>query len=253
MGEVVCKAAVEPASSSTMTTRPIGAWLLAVLGLSGTVTVAPFEPAIGAALAAVGTDPTVPTYLDSELTIDVSQDSPVARRQDAAAAILWPMLSPGDEPRTQILVPPMKWSPQPDDARLILSTLANAVRSGLAVPRPLAAVITESAAASPETDPITPPSEDRGRFDDDVVATIAAQMQRLRGLDAAVLCGSALQVGAGRAASASASLVVACAHGTGPMECRCIGSCGHCISACASRSTAPLSISLPDLRSAATS
>ena len=154
--------------------------------VSGTVTVAPFEPAIGAALAAVGTDPTVPTYLDSELTIDVSQDSPVARRQDAAAAILWPMLSPGDEPRTQILVPPMKWSPQPDDARLILSTLANAVRSGLAVPRPLAAVITESAAASPETDPITPPSEDRGRFDDDVVATIAAQMQRLRGLDAAL-------------------------------------------------------------------
>ena len=154
--------------------------------LSGTVTVAPFEPAIGAALAAVGTDPTVPAYLDSELAIDVGQDSPVARRQDAAAAILWPMLSPGDEPRTQILVPPMKWSPQPDDARLILSTLANAVRSGLAVPRPLAAVITESSAASPETDPITPPSEDRGRFDDDVVATIAAQMQRLRGLDAAL-------------------------------------------------------------------
>jgi hypothetical protein len=150
------------------------------------VTVAPFEPAIGAALAAVGTDPTVPAYLDSDPTVDVGQDSPVARRQDAAAAILWPMLSPGDEPRTQILVPPMKWSPQPDDARLILSTLANAVRSGLATPRPLAAVITESATVPLETDPAVPPSEDRGRFDDDVVATIAAQVQRLRGLDAAL-------------------------------------------------------------------
>ena len=40
MREVGCKAAAEPASSSTMTTRPIGAWLLAVLGLSGTVTAA---------------------------------------------------------------------------------------------------------------------------------------------------------------------------------------------------------------------
>ena len=154
--------------------------------VSGTVTVAPFEPAIGAALAAVGTDPTVPAYLDASPDIDVGQDSPVARRQDAAAAILWPMLRPGDEPRTQILVPPMKWSPQPDDARLILSTLANAVRAGLATPRPLATVITESATAPPEIDPAAPPSEDRGRFDDDVVATIATQVQRLRGLDAAL-------------------------------------------------------------------
>ena len=154
--------------------------------LSGKVAVEWFDPAVGAALAAVGTDPTVPAYLDAGLAVAVGSDSPVARRQDAVAAILWQMLQPASGPRAEVLVPPMKWSPQPDDARLILTTLANAVRSGLAVARPLTTVIADATAASFAPDQSGPQAEDRGRFDDDVVAAIGAGVRRLQQLEAAL-------------------------------------------------------------------
>ena len=146
--------------------------------LSPQVVLAPFDPAVGAALAAVGTDPSQPAYLDDALAVTGDHDSPAARRQDALAALLWRTLQPGVEPRAQILVPPLKWSPQPDDARAVLSGLGNAVRAGLAVPRPLTAVVTDSAAAPPE-DQAELPTEVRGRFDDEVVETISAELNRL--------------------------------------------------------------------------
>ena len=152
--------------------------------LSPAVVQAPFDPAVGAALAGVGTDPGQPTYLDPALSIPIQQDSPVARRQDAVAAMLWRTLQPEVEPRPQILLPPLKWSPQPDDARAILTALANAVRAGLAVPRPLEAVIRESAAAEPVEPDL--PTEVQGGFDEDVVAGIGAQVSRLWGLNAAL-------------------------------------------------------------------
>lgn len=154
--------------------------------LSALVTLAPFDPAVGAALAGVGTDPAVPGYLDFATDVPIGQDSPVARRQDAVAAVLWQSLSPDAEPRTQILVPPAKWSPQPDDARLILTTLANSLRSGLATARPLTAVIADTAALPPA--PVLPavPTGEHREFDDDVVSAIGADMGRLQDLDAAL-------------------------------------------------------------------
>jgi hypothetical protein len=116
----------------------------------------------------------------------LTRDSPVARRQDAVAAVLWQLLTPDARPRSQILVPPAKWSPQPDDARLILTTLSNSLRAGLATPRPLAAVIAATAAVPPATEPAEAPAEDRGRFDDEVIGTIAGEISRLQGLDAAL-------------------------------------------------------------------
>jgi hypothetical protein len=154
--------------------------------LSARVTLAPFEPAVGAALAAVGTDPAVPGYLDPETEIPLTRDSPVARRQDAVAAVLWHLLTPDALPRSQILVPPAKWSPQPEDARLILSTLSNSLRAGLAIPRPLAAVIAAAAAVPPATEPAEEPAEDRGRFDDEVIGSIAGEISRLKGLETAL-------------------------------------------------------------------
>jgi hypothetical protein len=135
-------------------------------------------------LAGVGTDPGVPTYLDSALSVPVDHDSPAARRQDAVAAMLWRTLQPDVEPRTQILLPPLKWSPQPDDARAILTALANAVRAGLASPRPLDAVIRESAAAQSVEPDL--PTEIPGGFDPDVVAAIGAETGRLWDLTAAL-------------------------------------------------------------------
>jgi hypothetical protein len=146
--------------------------------LSPQVVLTPFDPAVGAALAAVGTDPARPSYLDAALSVPVDHDSPVARRQDAMAALLWRTLQPGVEPRAQILLPPLKWSPQPDDARAILTALGNAVRSGLATPRPLGTMIADSVAA-PQSEAPQLATDVRGRFDDDVVETIGGELNRL--------------------------------------------------------------------------
>ena len=160
---------------------------LAVQRVSPMVVMAPFDPAVGAALAGVGNDPGTPGYLDDALSVPVSHDSPVARRQDATSAIVWRALQPATEPRTQILLPPLKWSPQPDDARAILTVLATLTRAGLTTPRPLPALIAESvAAAPPESSGPSLPTDPRGRFDDDVVEAIRATVARLSGLGAAL-------------------------------------------------------------------
>jgi hypothetical protein len=150
------------------------------------VVAAPFDPAAGAALAALGVNPVVPTYLDPALAVRLRHDSAVARRQDALGSMLWRGLEPAAGPRTQILLPPTYWNPRSDDAQAILTTLATAIRSGLAVPQPLPAVI---AAAQTVTEAPRPPETDgpgRGRFDDDVVTTIAEQTRRLAELTAAL-------------------------------------------------------------------
>jgi len=185
-GSTVAVAAASITAQDSSTGEPMIADLTP-RRLSPQVVMAPFDPAVGAALAGVGTDPDLPTYVDSSLTVPLDHDSTVARRQDAIAAMLWRALQPETEPRTQILVPPMKWSPQPDDAQAMLTALATTIRSGLAAPRPLPAVVSESAALPPEDNPGLPSSDDtRGRFDDDVVGTISGQVGRLSGLTAAL-------------------------------------------------------------------
>ncbi len=157
--------------------------------LSPQVAVAPFDPAVGAALAGVGIDPVMPTYVDSSLTVRLAHDSDTARRQDALGSIFWHGLQRDVTPRTQILVPPATWNLQTDDAQDILTALATTIRSGLAVARPLPAVIADAAARSGPPDPAgaigTPPSA-RGRFTDDVTANISGQVGRLWGLTSAL-------------------------------------------------------------------
>lgn len=155
--------------------------------LSPQVVAAPFDPAVGAALAAAGTNPTVPTYLDPSLSIRVNHDSVTARRQDALGAMLWRSLTPEAAPRTQILVPPAVWSLQGDDAQFILTALATSIHSGLAVPRPLPALVADAAARiEPPVPPGAYPSE-RGRFSDDVTGQIAGQVGRLWKLTSALM------------------------------------------------------------------
>lgn len=127
--------------------------------LSPQVVVAPFDPAVGAALAGAGNSPAVPTYLDPSLTVRLAHDSATARRQDALGSMFWHALRPDDEPRTQLLVPPATWNLQADDAHVILTALTTSIRSGLAVPRPLPAVVTE---ANPVGQPGAEPSEPVG-------------------------------------------------------------------------------------------
>ncbi len=154
--------------------------------LSPQVVVAPFDPAVGAALAAAGTSPTAPTYLDSSLTVRLAHDSVTARRQDALGSIFWHALDRDAAPRTQILVPPATWNLQADDAQVILTALTTSIRSGLAVPRPLPAVIADAAARTEPPEPLGNPTKARGRFTDDVTADIAEQVGRLWGLTSAL-------------------------------------------------------------------
>jgi hypothetical protein len=158
--------------------------------LSPQVMVAPFDPAVGAALAGAGTTPGVPTYLDSSLTVRLGHDSATARRQDALGSIFWHALD-RDEPRSQILVPPSTWNLQADDAQVILTALTTTIRSGLAVPRPLPAVVADAnQAAQARVDPqgeVGAYTSAPGQFTDDVTAGITGQVGRLWGLTSSLM------------------------------------------------------------------
>ncbi|CAM4357641.1 hypothetical protein MB901379_04906 [Mycobacterium basiliense] len=154
--------------------------------LSPQVVAAPFDPAVGAALAAAGSNPIVPTYLDPALSVHITHDSVTARRQDALGAMLWRSVSPEAAPRTQILMPPTMWNLRGDDAQLILTALATTIHSGLAVPRPLPALLAEAAAHNEPPEPPGAYGSTRGRFNDDITAQIADQVGRLWKLTSAL-------------------------------------------------------------------
>lgn len=162
---------------------------LATVRYTPQVVAVPFDPTVGAALAAAGGDPAAPTYLDPTLAIPLTHDSAVARRQDALGSLLWRGLRPDTEPRSQLLVPPLVWNLQPDDAQAVLTAVATTIRAGLAVPRPLIALINESAAVPQNPDTVWPPAElgnPRGRFDNAVTAGISTTTGRVWGLTAAL-------------------------------------------------------------------
>ena len=153
------------------------------------VVAAPFDPTVGAALAGMGTEPLTPSYLDPALDIPLQHDSAVARRQDALGALLWRGLQPEIQPRAQIVMPPLMWSLQGDDAQAVLTSVASAINAGLALPRPLTTVITDGNAVAPQ-DLAPPPGGEsdslRGRFDNAVVSGISTVTGRLWGLTAAL-------------------------------------------------------------------
>jgi hypothetical protein len=149
----------------------------------------PFDPAVGAALAGAGAEPVSPSYLDPSLEIPLQHASEVERRQDAVGALMWRALQPSFEPRTEILMPPMAWSPRPADAQAVLTAAATMINAGMARPRPLTEVITDGNAVPPQSVaplPETNLGDPRGRFDDAVVAGISAVTGRLWGLTAAL-------------------------------------------------------------------
>jgi hypothetical protein len=154
--------------------------------LSSQVATVPFDPAVGAALAGVGSDPVVPTYLNAALAVPLRHDSDTARRQDALGSMVWRGLHPGVASRTEILLPPANWQLRTEDAGAILSTLATAIRSGLAIPRPLPALIADAATITGEPQPAGAIATEHSRFEDGVVAKIANEVGRLWGLTAAL-------------------------------------------------------------------
>lgn len=157
--------------------------------LSPRLVVAPYDPAVGAALAAMGTDPVEPTYLDGSLAVRLHHDSALARRQDALGSMLWRVLespeSPG-APRNEILMPPAYWKPRADDAQAVLTTLATALRSGLAVPRPLGAVIADARDVTAAPAHPLPAEQAAGGFGPELIGAVAYDIGRLWGLTSAL-------------------------------------------------------------------
>lgn len=157
--------------------------------LSPQLVAAPYDPAVGAALAAMGTDPVAPTYLDGSLATRLSHDSALARRQDALGSMLWRALespeNPG-APRDEILLPPAYWKPRADDAQAVLTTLSTALRSGLAVPRPLTEVIDEARGVTDAPAHPLPAAQPVGGFSPEIVTAVAGDIGRLWGLTAAL-------------------------------------------------------------------
>ena len=157
--------------------------------LSGQLVVVPYDPAVGAALAALGTDPVTPSYLDGSLGVRLNHDSALARRQDALGSILWRGLEfpeSAGAARDEILIPPAYWRPRADDARAVLATMATALRSGLAVARPLTEVLAEAADVTAAPEHPLPPDQLSSGFGPDILGTIADQAGRLGGLTAAL-------------------------------------------------------------------
>lgn len=151
------------------------------------VVTAPFDPSLAAALAGTGAAPITPAYLDEDLRIPLQHDSRAARLQDAIGALLWRGLAPDSEPRTQIVMPPLAWDLDPDEAQRVLTSVATAIGAGLAYPRPLRAVIAEAPRTAPaEPAPIPEPAETATRFDNGVTSGIAAITGRLWGLTSAL-------------------------------------------------------------------
>jgi hypothetical protein len=103
--------------------------------------------------------------------------------------MFWHALQRDAMPRTQLFVPPATWNLQADDAQVIMTALATAIRSGLALPRPLPAVIAEAAARTEppqQTRALGSSGAVRGRFSDDITGEIAGQVARLWGLTSAL-------------------------------------------------------------------
>jgi hypothetical protein len=187
-GPTVAIAATNSTAKDSSTGEPVTADVQPVR-YTRQLAVAPFDPAVGAALAGAGADPASPSYLDPSLDIPVKHDSQTARRLDALGSMLWRGLHPDTEPRTELLVPPLTWSPAPEDAQAILTAVASSIHAGLAVPRPLTAVIAQANGVPPEQ--LAPRPEGalgnpRGRFDDGVVSGISSVVGRLWGLTAAL-------------------------------------------------------------------
>ncbi|CAN7693494.1 hypothetical protein LJR080_005782 [Mycolicibacterium frederiksbergense] len=177
--------AVAPAP---LTAGDAGAAYLAPQRNSLDVVTAPFDPGLAAALAGAGGAPITPSYLDDALRIPLQHDSRAARLQNAIGSLLWRGLAPGTEPRTQIVVPPLTWDLDPDEAQRVLTSVATAIGAGLAYPRPLRAVIVETPRTAPPAPaaPSPPAGEPDGRFDNGVTSGIAAITGRLWGLTSAL-------------------------------------------------------------------
>ncbi|WP_433626013.1 DUF6049 family protein [Nocardia sp. CA-120079] len=142
-----------PSTSATSTSAPTTS-----AAPSGTQA-PPADPALHAAtfdiwsataLAAVGSNPPTPSFTPARVRYDVTNDSRMARLQDALGAITWSALNPDpSRPHSLLLVPPQQWSANREEATAILKQVDLLLHNNLATPRTLAELVAESPDAQP--------------------------------------------------------------------------------------------------------
>lgn len=96
--------------------------------------VATFDIWSATALAAVGSNPPTPSYTPDPARYEVTNDSRVARLQDALGALSWAALNP-QAPRSQLLMPPQQWGANLEEATALLGQVKLLFQHGLATPR----------------------------------------------------------------------------------------------------------------------
>ncbi|MEU0500302.1 DUF6049 family protein [Nocardia sp. NPDC005998] len=149
-----------PSTSATSTSAP-GATTSSTppAGAAALPATPPADPALHAAtfdiwsataLAAVGSNPPTPSFTPSRVRYDVTNDSRMARLQDALGAITWTALNPEpNRPRSLLLVPPQQWGANREEAAAILKQVELLLRNNLATPRTLAELVAEPPDAQP--------------------------------------------------------------------------------------------------------
>lgn len=128
-----------PAPSGPVTTPPA----------AGALKVATFDIWSATALAAVGSNPPTPSFTPERVRYAVSEDSRVARLQDALGAVSWAALDPQAPRRSLLLMPPQQFSATWDEASALLNQVDLLFRDGLAAPRSFAELLTKPADPRP--------------------------------------------------------------------------------------------------------
>ncbi|WP_406234839.1 hypothetical protein [Nocardia sp. NBC_01009] len=96
------------------------------------------------ALAAVGSNPPTPSFTPAKVRYDVTNDSRMARLQDALGAVSWTALnSQPNRPRSLLLVPPQQWGASRDEATALLRQVELLMRNNLATPRAFHELLAE--------------------------------------------------------------------------------------------------------------
>lgn len=135
-----------------------------------------YDAPITAALGGMGTHPLTPVLTPRDQKVDLTDESPVSRRQSALAALAYPSIAvptatpvdptsgqPGPaavQPtvgRSALLLPPNYWSPSAADADALLSSTTLLLESGVADPKPLTTIAAELNAEVPQNARLVPP------------------------------------------------------------------------------------------------
>lgn len=97
------------------------------------------------ALAAVGSNPTTPSFTPGSVRYEVTNDSRTARLQDALGAITWRALNPqAPGARSLLMMPPQQWGASGDEATALLRQVETLIRTGLATPRALTDLVAQA-------------------------------------------------------------------------------------------------------------